>query len=286
MKVTIKGFRKNYNLNVVREIPITDKNRLVEYIKLVGQVNDLYRVGGMDAVKESDYYNIDKTLHLFLSWVDAGISEEMINTLLKNYIRIFRESKVYESYILCLGLGTLLIQLGADTSSIMSYLASLLGGEYLKTNYLRIYSERMKINISGETKITVKFMDFDRTYRKLKYDLLAILSMSKETGGKDLRRIVFKHYPNTDLRVYFSLLDINNRVIADELFRKLYEAPKMDRFLLTAARSLLDNIEIVEMHYLLNSIIGKLTNFDKPYAEVEAEMEMRRKEIQSTIDQG
>lgn len=57
----------------------------------------------------------------------------------------------------------------------------------------------------------------------------------------------------------------------------------MDRFLLTASRCMIRDVDIIDMHYLLNAVIGKYTNFMKPYSEVVEEIKLRENEILSLI---
>lgn len=273
MEHLLNTLTSQFDIAVIKSIPITDKFRMVEYVKLMGKMNDYYRDeknGGLQGLKTSEFYNIDKTLHLFLSWViDSEVSHELFIRLLKNYIHCFSDSDVYVAYLTTLGFGTLMMESGIDTPSLMSYLTSLLGEEFLKDNYTRIYQTRKEVDLTDEKRISVKYKDFDFTYRKLKYDLLAILKMSKESGGKDLRKLIFKDYENEDLRTMFSVLDVENKAVSDHVFKNLIAgAPKMDRFLLTASKCLLEDRPIKEMHYLLNSEIGKLTNFYKPYEVV------------------
>lgn len=280
----IKFYESQFDLSVIKKLPITDKFRLVEYIKMMGKINDRYIEGGMKAVKECEFFTKDKTLNLILSWVDVGVSQDMMGRLVEYYIHNFEESDTYLAYLVILGSGAMLMREGIDTPSLMSYHISLLGDEFLKVNYQRMFAERNEIDLTGENVISVKYKDFDFTYRKLKYDLLAILKMSKESGSPGLRELVFKIYDNKDLRLFFSLLDIKNTEVACHLFDRLMkDAPKMDRFLLVASRCLIEDQEIINMHYLLNAVIGKLTNFNKPYSEVMDEIAMREKEIMANV---
>lgn len=280
MHSIVDYFEKNFDLEAIKGLPITDKFRLIEYVKLVGKVNELYQKGGMTAVKNSECYDADQTFYLILSLLDAKVPEAILGDLVRFYVHNFEDSDIYMSVLVVLGSGALFIKNGVDTSSIMSYQISLLGEEFLKNNYTRIFGSRSELDFSEENKINIKYKDFDRTYRKLKYDLLALLNLRQEYGQKKLEELIYRVYGNKELQLYYSLLNVKNKSIADYLFEKhMAHSPKMDRFLLVACRSLIRNDEIIEMHYLLNSIIGKLTRFDKPYQEVIDEIKMRENEI-------
>ena len=122
------------------------------------------------------------------------------------------------------------------------------------------------------------------TYRKLKYDMLALRHIKRDQGHTKLREVIFKVYNNRDLKLYFSLLDVHDKKISEYLYRKLMkDSPKMDRFLLTASRCMIRDIDIIDMHFLLNAVIGKYTNFSKPYSEVVEEIKLRENEILDSI---
>jgi len=96
--------------------------------------------------------------------------------------------------------------------------------------------------------------------------------------------VIFKYYENRDLKLYFSLLDVHDKKISEYLYRKLMkDSPKMDRFLLTASRCMIRDIDIIDMHFLLNAVIGKYTNFSKPYSEVVEEIKLRENEILDNV---
>ncbi|MGX8795738.1 hypothetical protein ACR6HW_06560 [Fusibacter sp. JL298sf-3] len=275
-------FESTYDLNSIQTLPITDKFRLIQYIKLVGSASDVAREKDIAAITKSPYYEMDPTFHLLISLIASGISEEIVSEVVDSYAHHFGDSAVFRAKLIILGSGALMIQRGIDTESILSYLVSLLGNAFLKDNYERIYREKDALDLTGDNIIDIKYRDFDYTYRKLKYDLLALLKMRRELGYDKVKEIVFSQYDNTELRFYFKLLDLKNKPISEHLYCKLMkDSPKMDRFLLTAVRCILDEMSIVETHYLLNAVIGKYTRFDKPYSEVIEEIRQRETEILS-----
>ncbi len=277
-------FENTFQLDRIKTLPITDKFRLINYIKLVSKANDIAKAKNIDAITNSPVYNIDHTFHLFISLLASELSTEVISDVIECYAFNFDESDVYFSKIVILGSGALMIQKGIESNAIISYLISLLGEEFLKNNYKRIFDERDVLDIDEENEIDIKYKNFDMTYRKLKYDLLALRQIKKEQGHAKVREIIFKYYDNKDLSLYFSMLDVHDKKISEYLYRKLMkDAPKMDRFLLTASRCMIRDVDIIDMHYLLNAVIGKYTNFMKPYSEVVEEIKLRENEILSLI---
>lgn len=277
-------FENTFQLDRIKTLPITDKFRLINYIKLVSKANDIAKAKNIDAITNSPVYNIDHTFHLFISLLASELSTEVISDIIECYAFNFDESDVYFSKIVILGSGALMIQKGIESNAIISYLISLLGEEFLKNNYKRIFDEREVLDIDEENEIDIKYKNFDMTYRKLKYDLLALRQIKKEQGHAKVREVIFKYYDNKDLSLYFSMLDVHDKKISEYLYRKLMkDAPKMDRFLLTASRCMIRDVDIIDMHYLLNAVIGKYTNFMKPYSEVVEEIKLRENEILSLI---
>lgn len=277
-------FENTFDLSRIKNLPITDKFRLINYIKLVSKANDVAKEKNIDAITLSPLYNIDKTFHLFISLLASELSTEVISDIIECYAYNFDESDTYFAKIVILGSGALMIQKGIESNAIISYLISLLGDEFLKKNYQRIYNERNTLDINDENEINIKYKNFDMTYRKLKYDMLALRQIKTDQGLAKLREVIFKYYKNPDLTLYYSLLDVNDKKISEYLYRKLMkDAPKMDRFLLTASRCMIRDTDIIDTHYLLNAVIGKYTNFLKPYSEVVQEIKMREQEILSLI---
>lgn len=277
-------FENTYDLERIKRLPITDKFRLINYIKLVGKANDIAKGAGIDAITKSPIYNIDRTFHLFISLLASDLSTETISDVIECYTHNFDESDVYFAKIAILGSGALMIQKGIETNAIISYQIALVGEEFLKNNYHRIFSERDVLNITDENEIDIKYKNFDMTYRKLKYDMLALRHIKRDQGHTKLREVIFKNYNNRDLNLYFSLLDVHDKKISEYLYRKLMkDSPKMDRFLLTASRCMIRDIDIIDMHFLLNAVIGKYTNFSKPYSEVVEEIKLREKEILDSV---
>lgn len=277
-------FESTFDLGRIKNLPITDKFRLINYIKLVSKSNDVVKSDGLEAITESPLYEIDRTFHLFLSLLVTELSAEIISDMIESYVANFEDSDIYFAKILVLGSGALMIQKGIESSAIISYLISLLGDAFLKHNYQRIFDERDVLNFDEENEIDIKYKAFDYTYRKLKYDLLALMQIKRDQGHAKLREVIFKFYDNKELRLFYSMLDVHDKKISEYLFRKLMmESPKMDRFLLTACRCMIRDVEIIDMHYLLNAVIGKYTNFNKPYDEVLEEIKMRKSEILAKI---
>ena len=60
-------FESTFDLRRIKNLPITDKFRLINYIKLVSKANDVVKADGLEAISESPLYEIDRTFHLFLS---------------------------------------------------------------------------------------------------------------------------------------------------------------------------------------------------------------------------
>lgn len=277
-------FEETFDLSRIKKLPITDKFRLINYIKLVGKANDIAKEKSIDAITTSPLYNIDKTFHLFVSLLASELSTEVISDVIECYAHNFDESDVYFAKIVMLGSGALMIQKGIESNAIRSYLISLLGEEFLKSNYQRMYNEKDSLDINEENEINIKYKNFDMTYRKLKYDMLALRQIKTDSDNNKLREVIFKHYGNKELTLYYSLLDVHDKKISEYLYRKLMkDSPKMDRFLLTASRCIIRDVDIIDMHFLLNAVIGKYTNFLKPYSEVLEEIKLREKEILENV---
>ena len=207
---------------------------MINYIKLISKANDIAKSEGVDAITRSPLYKIDQTFHLFISLLASELSTETISDVIECYSHNFDESDIYFAKIAILGSGALMIQKGIETNAIISYQIALLGEDFLKNNYQRIFNDKDVLDITNENEIDIKYKNFDMTYRKLKYDMLALRHIKSDQGHSKLREVIFKHYGNRDLTLYLSLLDVHDKKISEYLYRKMMkDSPKMDRFLLT-----------------------------------------------------
>ncbi len=270
----------NFDLNRIKTLPITDKFRLINYIKLVSSASVIAKNYDLEAIQNSEYYNMDCTFQLFISLLTSGVPADVLSDIIESYCRNFENSDIYYAKLLMLGAGTLMIQHGVDRDSIISYLIILLGDDFLRNNFTRIYAEKDILNINDENMIDIKYKTYDYTYRDMKYDMLAILKARHEFGYDKAKSIIFDHYGNKNLKFYFTLLDLKDKFVSDYIYNKLMmDSPKMDRFLMTASRAILMEMSVLETHYLLNAIIGKYTEFDQPYEEVMKDVFARELEI-------
>ncbi len=271
-----------YDLSRISGLPITDKFRLINYIKLVGKATEVAREKDISDIKNTHFYEVDPSFHLLISLIASGIQSDMVSQIIEGYCHNFEDSDIYYAKLVILGAGTMMIQNGFDRDSVVSYLVTLLGDDFLRNNFGRIYEEKEVLDIDEENKITIKFKNFDYTYRKLKYDLLALLKIKREQGKAKVKDAIFTRCDNKDLKFYYTLLDLKSDEVSEYIYHKLMkDAPKMDRFIMTAVRCILTEKSILETHYLLNAIIGKYTRFEKPYSEVIDEIKLRETEILS-----
>lgn len=276
-------FETCYDLNRIKLLPITDKFRLINYIKLVRRVSEIAKEKGIIEITKSEYYDVDFTFHLLISLISAGTDPAVVSEVIEHYAHNFDDSDIYYAKLIVLGSGALMIQKGIDSDSIINYLVSLLGDDFLRNNYQRIYENKDILDLDEENEINIKYKNFDYTYRKLKYDLLALLKIKREMGHERVLDVLFKDYNNKELKLYFKLLDTRDKSVSEYIYRNLMKtSPKMDRFLLTASRCIINEMSILETHYLFNAIIGKYTRFDKPYSEVMDEIKIREDEILAT----
>lgn len=276
----IKELESNFQIELLAKLPITDKYRIMEYIKLVCKANDEY-VKGAEVLKASEAYSMDKTFNLMLFWMfDVNVSYALCIRLLRNYVHcVGGDSDVYASKLILLGFGAMLMRNGVDTASLARYLVSLLGTDFTLQNF-KLMDWSGRPDLDGDKKISIKYKEYNLNFRQHKYDLLAVLKHHKENPSIELGHLVREVYANRDFIPYFDVLDTPNADMRNRIFKRLIkDRPKDERFYLSAAKCLHDNVKIVEMHYMMNSELGKLTNFSKSYTVVIEEIEQHEKAI-------
>lgn len=277
----VKYFDSEFDLSRIANLADKDKFRLINYMKLVYRASEEVKISGLTRLENSKYYKMDYTFHFMITVVHANLSSNIIEEIIHNYNNNFYNSDVYYAKMLVLGGGALMIKEGVDSKSILNYQRSLLGKEFaVKYNakYQNEFEDELKLE--GDNQINIRYRDLDHTFRKLKYEMLALLKIRKDEGRNRVSKIVNEKYGNKDLIAIFNIINCDDNSYVESIYRRLSEGEdRNSRLLLTASRCIVKDYGIMETHYLLNSIIGKYSRIDKPYEEVMDEINDREKEL-------
>lgn len=276
----LQGIIDNIELDRIKNLPVTEKFKLYEYVKLIYSEAEYATKEGFLQLENSPNYTVNKTYNLFAMLVANLADYDLTKEIILNYAKSFENSDVYYAQVCITGMGLLMIEKQFDPDAIYHFLMSFLGTNFLVEN-LHTTANADDLDISSfKLDSTIKYKPFEGDMRKIKYDLLALLKLRHEKGMDYVTDIINNKYGNAELAFYFNMLDSKSDEVLDYL---IVEFNKLDnrnsRLLANGAYALLKERNIISVHYLFNSIIGKYSRFDKRKEEIDAEILQRLKEI-------
>jgi len=272
----------SFDVDRIKKLPVPEKFKLVEYAKLVHKEALLATNGSVVDLKASVNYSSDRTYCLFAMLVVNGTDYDSLKEIVLNYAHNFDKSDIYYGKIIFLGIGLLLIEKGFAADAIINFLLQLLGDDFLLNNmHYPGYMEHDEIDELDMSTI-ISYRAFDTRFRKIKYDLLALLRLSQTEGIEYVKKIINEDYGNRELSFYFNMLNISCPETLAHLYCNLKadsSTYRMDHLLISGVYAMLTKRDVFSSHYLFNSIIGKYSRYDKDSTEIEDELNVRLKEI-------
>jgi hypothetical protein len=272
----------NIELDRIRKLPVTEKFKLYEYVKLIYTEAEYATKEGFLRLQDSPNYTINKTYNLFAMLVVNLADYDLTKEIILNYARSFDTSDVYYAQITITGMGLLMIEKQFDPDAIYHFLMNLLGTDFLIDNLHTTANADDLDTENFKLDLTIKYKPFEGDVRKLKYDLLALLKLRHEKGMDYVTNIINSKYGDAELAFFFNMLDSKSEEVLEYLNDefKLNEK-RRSRLLAAGAYALIKERSIISTHYLFNSIIGKYSRFDKRKEEIDNEISERLAEIEA-----
>lgn len=271
--VVIKNLVSNIELDRIRNLPVTEKFKLYEYVKLIYTEAEFASKEGVLQLENSSNYTIDKTYNLFAMLIVKLNDYDLLKEIVINYAKNFENSDVYYAQITITGMGLLMIEKQFHPEAVYHFLMNLLGVDFLVEN-LKTTASTSKVNSSTfKLESNIKYKPFEGSMRKIKYDLLALLKLRTEKGLEGVKAIINESYGNSKLKFYFNMLNSNSDSTMYYLYDDFMKTDnRTNRLLIAGAFAIINEKSIISTHYLFNSIIGKYSRFDKRTEEIEAEI--------------
>ncbi len=277
----LKNLVDHIELERIRNLPVTEKFKLYEYVKLIYTEAEYACKEGVKQLEKSPNYTINKTYNLFAMLIVNLGDYDLVKEIIVNYGKNFETSDIYYAQITITGMGLLMIEKQFDPDAIYHFLMSLLGTEFLIEN-LHTTANADDLDIADfRLDSTIKYKPFEGDIRKLKYELLALLKIRHEKGMDYVTEIINDKYNNAELSFYFNMLDSKSEEVLEYLNAEFMEKDnRRSRLIAAGAYALLKERSILSTHYLFNSIIGKYSRFDKRKEEIDVEIDSRLNEIE------
>ncbi|MBN2795566.1 MAG: hypothetical protein JXR88_09185 [Clostridia bacterium] len=276
----LQNLVNNIELERFRNLPVTEKFKLLEYIKLIYTEAEFAAREGVLQLENSPNYTINSTYNLFAMLIVKLNDYDLLKEIMINYAKNFENSDIYYAQITITGMGLLMIEKQFHPKAIYHFLLNLLGVDFLVENLKTTAHVNEVKHTDFKLDSTIKYKPFEGEKRRIKYELLALLKIRHEQGLDAVSDIINNKYNNKRLQFYFNML--NNK--SDSTSAYLYEDfmatdSQTNRLLAAGAYAMLQEKSIISAHYLFNSIIGKYSRFDKRKEEIDQEIMERLNEI-------
>jgi hypothetical protein len=269
----LKSIIDDIELDRIRNLPVTEKFKLYEFVKLIYTEAEYACKEGVLELQNSPNYTINKTYNLFAMLIVKLNDYDLVKEIIVNYAKNFENSDIYYAQITITGMGLLMIEKQFDPEGIYHFLMHLLGDEFLIDN-LRTTANVKDINHS-EFKLdsTIKYKPFEGDIRQIKYDLLALLKLRHEKDLNFVKEIINSKYAGLEIQFYFNMINANSNEVASYLYSEFMKKDsRRSRLIAAGANAIIEEKSIISAHYLFNSIIGKHSRFDKRKEEIDAEI--------------
>lgn len=276
----LKDLVSNIELDRIRNLPVTEKFKLYEFVKLIYTEAEFACKEGVLQLENSPNYTINMTYNLFAMLIVKLNDYDLLKEIILNYAKNFDTSDIYYAQITITGMGLLMIEKQFHPEAIYHFLMSLLGEDFLVENLKTTAHVKNIKNSEFKLDSTIKYKPFEGSMRKVKYDLLALLKISHEKGLNAVSEIINETYGNNRLAFYFNMLNSNSDSTTEYLFDGfMAKDSQTNRLLAAGAYAIIKEKSIISSHYLFNSIIGKYSRFDKRKEEIDNEIMERMNEI-------
>jgi hypothetical protein len=279
-KDLIKNIVEGIELERIKNLPVTEKFKLYEHIKLIYSEAVYANKESVLQLVHSPNYTISPTYNLFAMLIVNLSDFDLIKEIVLNYAKSFENSDIYYAQITMTGMGLLMIEKQLPPESIFHFLLHLLGEDFLQNNLKTNACSKDLVVKNLKLDVSIKYKPFEGDHRKVKYDLLALLKLSHERGLTFVSEIINEKFKDSKLQFYFNMLNNNSEDVLEYLYKDLNQSSiRSERLLATGAYTLVKGHSIISSHYLLNSILGKYSRYDKRKEEIDIEIQERIDEM-------
>ncbi len=259
-------------LERILRLPVAEKFRILEYIKLIAQEASFAEEFTYFRLKDSPNYERDRTYQLLAPLLVHDVSFDDMKRIILNYLYKFEKSDVYYAKFAILGMGVLFIKRGIDSYTIFHSLLCMLGVHFLTEN-LRLVGYQQAFEKDIEIDSIIRYKEYETFYRKTKYDLLALGLLHIEEGKEALDEYVLKHYKGEKVVLLYSILsELPSGGFRLATFNSLLiGGDDFDNMILAGLYTVIRKSTLMVSHYMMNSMIGKYSHFDLRPERVESE---------------
>ena len=276
--------RNEFDLRRIKNLAVSEKFKLVKVAKLIYKEALFAEREGITNLDKSPNFTVNNTYNLLAMLTVREIRDEVFTRIIINYSKNFKRSDSYYSQFVLLGIGMMLMRKGFKAKAILNSIMMILGEDFLINNYKYIgYAKEEELE-DLSLDLEIKYRPYEGSMREIKYDLLAMLKLSKDKGFDFVDKLINNSYGNRTLKFYFNIMDIGDKDIIEIMYNEFNKNPnRTDRLLMSGAYAIHDNCDLVATHYVFNSIIGKDSRESKDSHQVEEELGIRLEAILENV---
>ncbi|NMB04437.1 MAG: hypothetical protein GX978_07785 [Tissierellia bacterium] len=278
-----KTVTKGIDIEKIRNVPVAEKFIIVEYLKHMRGEADWAIEHGQENINQSPNYIMGNSYRLMAAMIARQYPVEDMQAVSWNYLDNFKYSETYYTKFSIVALGTLMIRMGVPGDTIFHMLLGTLGDDFLTKN-LKYYGYVQALETEAKFATAIKYKDYELKYRKMKYDLMALNLMNQEDGIDAVENYIINHSKDDDLKLFFQLIKRT-----DPAFRKwqvlqlIQDEKDYNQMVITGIMSIFLERDLMLSHYMMNSAIGKYSNFDRRPEKVEAEVRARYEAMKAML---
>jgi len=265
--------RNEFDLSRIKKLAVSEKFKLVKVAKLIYKEALFAEKEGITNLDKSPNFTVNNTYNLLAMLTVREIRYEVFKRIIINYSKNFERSDSYYSQFVLLGIGMMLMRKGFKPKVILNTIMVILGEDFLINNekYIGYVKEEELEDVS--LGLEIRYRPYEGSMREIKYDLLAMLKLSKDKGFDFVDKLINYSYGNRRLKFYFNIMDIGDKDVIEIMYNEFNKnLNRNDRLLMSGAYAIHDNCDLVATHYVLNSIVGKDSRESKDSHQVEDEL--------------
>lgn len=278
-----KSITQGVDLDKLQHIPVAEKFIIVEYLKHLRQEADWALEHGQENIRQSPHFIRGNSYRMIMALVAEQYPVEEIQAVLWNYLDNFQYSDTYYTKFSIVALGALMIRHGVSGDTIFHMLLGTLGDDFL-TNNLKYFGYVQALETEPQFATAIRYKEYEKKYRQMKYDLLALGVMKQEDGLDAVTDYIHNHSNDNDLKLFYELIRKT-----DPAFRKwqvlqlIQKEKEYNQMVVTGINSIFLDRDIMLSHYMMNSVIGKFSHFDQRPDKVKEEVWERYQEMKAQL---
>lgn len=278
-----KVITKGIELERIKRLPVADKFLLVEYLKHLRREADWALEHGQENLDQSPNYTLGQSYRLLATLIHHQVPADEMRAVVWNYLDNFEGSDSYYTKFALLAMGMLMIRKGISGDVIFHTLLGTLGDDFL-TNNLKFHGYQQALATEPNFPTTIRYKEYEKKYRRMKYDLLALNLMYKHDGLEPVEQYIMEHQDDQVLKLYFQMIKHNQGNFRRELVKMLISDDKdYNQMVVTGIISMFLKRSIMLSHYMMNSVIGKYDHYDQRPQRVETEVQERYLELKQSL---